>query len=1063
MNSSSNLPRPALTRAQVLLFLAIAFLIVAVEVLIARAIVDKAQIVDFAHDASVDITSLANLRRDALHLQIQTDNFIRDSSSGFARLETERALVYNDLRAQAERASDNAVLQAKIDDIKSDLDLHDQLLHDFGAARLEEFPGIISLARQTMANANAKIDELYGGAEAGLFQSASDSLRSQRSSQIMLLIGGGLVMLVGAVLAISLHRSLRSHSMELAARTLAQEAERQRKEELETLFNIAGLLAQPDPFLVRCDRVLENMAEVVEADVAMLLTLDNQSQVLRLVTQVGPAPWGRIEENSLDSFAGSVLREGGPIAVHDYQPEDYPLLGDQLLGAASAAGVPIKIGVQDAPAALIVTSEKPGHFTPERMRLLSAVGDGLGILLDQAQLSQDLAANLEEMAGIDEVARIITSTLDIEEMFGTFAAEMKKLVPFDQAYLNLLDHESGEYTVRSLHDSDGPESILSFVRSDSEDPSTPINGIEPQDDSMDNHPSLDLRRGYSLAVPMTSKGQIVGSLELMSRHNATYGQRERVILERLARHIAPALENARLFERTRAEEVRATTTLYQLWAVLDAVDAGIVLTNDEHEMLWANRRFGEFFGSGEKDKISPGVLLTDPCVFSDIGNNVVNDPAYSGPVEAVKVAHPSSRTLDRFTAPVNDGRGNHIGRLWVYYDVSDRRRLEEQIMQAQKTETVGRLAGGVAHDFNNMLSVITINAEMATSALAKIESVNPSLPEYIEDINLAAERATTLTRQLLIFARRQELNPVVVDLDEQIAGLYKMLRQLIGEHIEFVVPTPPEQFVVKVDPGQFEQVLMNLAVNASDAMPDGGKFTIKTGSVVFDDKSKTRPPNLPAGEYVTVEAFDTGDGISKEIADHIFEPFFTTKESGKGTGLGLALCYGIVEQSNGHIQVESKPGEGTHFTIYLPRVRKEASVGQPVIENAPRPTGSETVLIVEDEPLVLTTAVRVLTEQGYTVLQASNGEEGLRVAKQHSRESIDLLLTDSVMPKMGGMELAQKLRVVRPDIKVLMTSGYADYASGSGSPDTGFAFITKPLSPDSLAHKVREVLEFQAV
>jgi len=233
--------------------------------------------------------------------------------------------------------------------------------------------------------------------------------------------------------------------------------------------------------------------------------------------------------------------------------------------------------------------------------------------------------------------------------------------------------------------------------------------------------------------------------------------------------------------------------------------------------------------------------------------------------------------------------------------------------------------------------------------------------------------------------------------------------------------------------------------------------------VVFDGKSNNRPGKLPPGEYATVAVYDTGSGISREIRDHIFDPFFTTKESAKGTGLGLALCHGIIEQSSGHIDVDSEMGKGTRFTIYMPRVTDEASVGQTTNKTVPRPTGSETVLVVEDEPLVLTTAVRVLTEQGYSVLQATNGEEGLHVANQHSEGPIDLLLTDSIMPQMGGVELARKLRSLRPGIKVLMTSGYADYASGAGTSDSGFAFIQKPLSPDSLAHKVREVLEFQAV
>ena len=1049
----------------------IVFLIVAVEVFIARAIISKSDIVDFTSDASLDITSLANLRRDALHLQLASDNFLGHPAAGFNGIGADRALLYNDLRSQADRSSNDPVRQAKIKEVQTDLDLHHQLLNEFVAAKSEDLPAIILSAREAMTNANANIDDLYEGAVDGLFLAASSSLQTQRSSQIMLYSVGGLVLLVGGGLAFSLQRSFRSHKKEIAVRAEAQEAERQRNEELETLLNIARIMAQLASSQDRCKNVLDSVARIADAEIARLMIFDPNAQVLRLVVQSGWLTWEEMEEVRWECVSSTAIHSGEYIVVNDYESHPQSLQFPTRYGIKSAVSLPIKAGVQKAPAVLEVMSQETDHFTPERVRLLTAVSDSLSMLLDQDQLSHDLEANLEEMAGIDEVARIITSTLDIEEVYGTFTVEMKKLVPFDEAYLNLLDHETKEYTVRPLHAVVGDDAVSSSVHSpdtnnlaavrtgDIQNGQDPLGGPE----TSGGHPPLDLSLGYSIAIPLTAKSGAVGSLELISRNKGAYGPRERVILERLARHISSALENARLFERTRAEEERATAALNQLWAVVDAVDAGIVLTNDGQEILWANRHFGEFFGSGEEENgsISKRDLFADTCVFSDADSNIDNDPKYSGQVESVTITDPLPRTLQRFTAPVGDGLGQHIGRLWVYGDVSDRRRLEEQVLQSQKTETVGRLAGGVAHDFNNMLSVITINAEMAASALAKSKPIYPSVPEYIEDISQAAERATVLTRQLLIFDRRHELKPALIDLDEQISGLYKMLRQLIGENIEFVVPTPADKFIVRVDPVQFEQVLMNLAINASDAMPDGGKFTIETGSVVFDRKSKNRPGDLPPGEYTTVAAYDTGGGISREVREHIFDPFFTTKDSGKGTGLGLALCHGIIEQSNGHIDVASEMGKGTRFTIYLPRVTDAASIG-PMTENpAPRPTGSETVLIVEDEPLVLSTAVRVLTEQGYTVLQANNGEEGLRVAKQHSKGPIDLLLTDSIMPQMGGVELAQKLRSLRPSIKVLMTSGYSDYTSRPDSSESSFAFIQKPLSPDSLAHKVREVLEFQ--
>ena len=383
------------------------------------------------------------------------------------------------------------------------------------------------------------------------------------------------------------------------------------------------------------------------------------------------------------------------------------------------------------------------------------------------------------------------------------------------------------------------------------------------------------------------------------------------------------------------------------------------------------------------------------------------------------------------------------------------RQSEDQLRQAQKIEAVGRLAAGVAHDFNNILTVITGHSELLLRQLAADDPRRKS----VEQIAKTASMAAALTRQLLTFSRKQVIEPRVLNLNAVIAAIEKMLRRLIGEDIEFCTLLDSAAGHIKADPGQIEQVIMNLAVNARDAMPQGGKLTITTANKTLDKGQLKNFPDLCAGDYVAIEIADTGTGMSEEVKEHMFEPFFTTKPPGKGTGLGLATCFGIVKQNSGLIHVQSELGKGTTFKIYFPRV--QAALEPPPVRTMPTEAegGSETVLLVEDEPLVRELAVVTLREKGYTVLEAANGEEGLRVARQHDGK-IDLVLTDVVMPVMGGKEMSDALRSFHPDTKVLFTSGYTKDALGNdGVLRPGIVFLQKPYLTATLARKVREVLD----
>ena len=395
-----------------------------------------------------------------------------------------------------------------------------------------------------------------------------------------------------------------------------------------------------------------------------------------------------------------------------------------------------------------------------------------------------------------------------------------------------------------------------------------------------------------------------------------------------------------------------------------------------------------------------------------------------------------------------------------YRDVTDRRTLEEQVMLSQKMEAIGRLAGGVAHDFNNILTAIGGYSDLLLADLPPDDHRRHD----VEEIHQAAQRAAGLTQQLLAFSRRQVLQPKVISINSLVPDIEKMLRRLIGEDILFATVLQPQLGNVRADPGQLEQVIVNLAVNARDAMPDGGRLTLETRNVELDAEYATDHPTVKAGRYVMLAVTDSGVGMDEETKSRIFEPFFTTKVRGKGTGLGLATVYGIVQQTGGHIWPYSEPGRGTTMRVYLPRVDAPADpIEHP--SDAPLETlrGSETILVVEDEAPVRAVTRQLLQRNGYTVLEAPDGATALTMVGGEAGGHIDLLLTDVIMPGMSGRELAEKLKASRPNLHVLFMSGYTDDAVvRHGMLEPGLAYLEKPFRPQTLLKKVRSVLQKQS-
>ena len=560
----------------------------------------------------------------------------------------------------------------------------------------------------------------------------------------------------------------------------------------------------------------------------------------------------------------------------------------------------------------------------------------------------------EENAIMAEIGRIISSTLDIDQVYEGFSKEVKKIIPFDRIVINLINMEKGTVrnvyiSGRAIEDRNLRDAYLLEGSVSAETIRTRSTLLIQTDDFKeyrDRYPMLEstFQAGFRsiMNVPLFSKGKVIGGLLLRSRNPFAYTDKDVKLAERIASQIAGAVANAQLYaERVQAEDQRAA--------------------------------------------------------------------------------------------------------------------LEEQLRQSQKMEAIGRLAGGIAHDFNNLLTVIKGYTQLS---LARIDGDKP-LEEDIEEIEKAGDRAADLTRQLLAFSRRQIMELRLLDLNSLLKNLDKMLRRVIGEDVELITVMAKDLGRIKADPGQIEQIMMNLAVNARDAMPDGGRLIIETANAELDAAYAHTHVSISPGRYVMISVSDTGIGMTPQVKDRIFEPFFTTKERGKGTGLGLSTVYGIVKQSDGSVWVYSEPGKGTTFKIYLPRVDDSPKELEEKETKKESPRGRETILIVEDEAEVRKLTRLILLRQGYKILEAGSGEEAMKIC-QEGRGPFHLLLTDVVMPQMNGRQLGEQLgqmQMCRP-LKVLYMSGYTDNAIvRHGVLERGMNYIQKPFTVDGLARKVREVLD----
>ncbi|HVS09796.1 MAG TPA: ATP-binding protein [Planctomycetota bacterium] len=555
----------------------------------------------------------------------------------------------------------------------------------------------------------------------------------------------------------------------------------------------------------------------------------------------------------------------------------------------------------------------------------------------------------------------------------------------------------------------------------------------------------------------------------------------------LPQELRTAIEEELAWRTQLEEQARAQARMLQ--SILDSMSSGVAVANRQGRFVLFNRAAEEILGMGavesgfehwpeaygifRPDGLTPFPAEEQPIVLALAGET-------RGAVEMVirNPRRPDGLYITVTARPWLDEDGSLLGGVAVFRDITELRQtqaqlealnselelrveertaelrdVEQQLHHSQKMEAIGRLAGGIAHDFNNQLTAILGYSELALS------DVGPDSPlvRPLERIQRAGERAANLTRQLLAFSRRQVLQPRLIDLNEATGAVRSILERVISEDVELAFLAAPALPAVRIDPEKLEQVLMNLAINARDAMPSGGKLTLETECVVLDEDYAARHPEVRPGPHVMLAVSDTGVGMTPEVCERIFEPFFTTKESGRGTGLGLSMVHGFVKQSGGHLWVYSEPGQGTTFRIYFPAVEDPAEPLEPPRSASAGPGGHERILLAEDEELAREMIADALRGAGYRVLVAASGTEALEIG---CREPVDLLLTDAVLPGMGGRELAERLSAARPDVCVLYMSGYTENAIvHHGVLDPGIAFVQKPVSLQVLLGKVREVLD----
>jgi len=762
-----------------------------------------------------------------------------------------------------------------------------------------------------------------------------------------------------------------------------------------------------------------------------------------------------------------IIFEGREFATGDFRETPWKQSADIVVGGENVGTVEVRY-LEERP------KQDEGVFLKEERNLINDIARQLGVMIQRVKAEErDRHLNLV-LRSIRNVNQLITKEKDRDRLIQGACENLVKSQGFKHAWISLLD-EAGklirpaEYGIgkpfmrlkKRLEKGDIPLCAKRALSS----PGVIV--IEDIDKNCPDCPISPTYQGHiSISTRLEYRGKVYGILAASLPPVYAQEKEDQGLFEEVGGDIAFALHNIEQEEKHIEDNRKIFEQEERFRAIFEGAAEGILLAETQTmKIKYTNPAMCQMLGYTEdelkhitvKDIHPPEVLdrVTSefeiykqenkpifrqdiPCLKKD-GTIIYTDIVTTPRIFINGIAHSATFFLDITLKKKAE---------------KDKKEMETQLLQSQKLEAVGRLTGGIAHDFNNLLTAIIGNADIMLATLPK----DTPPREGLEEIRAAGDRAAALTHQLLAFSRKQILEPVIMSLNETVYNIDKMLRRIIGEDIELRTILAPDLGLVEVDMGQLEQVIMNLAVNARDAMPEGGKLTIETANVELDEGYANNHIAVIPGRYVMLSVSDTGDGMTKEVLEQVFDPFFTTKEKGKGTGLGLSMVYGIVKQSKGNIWVYSEPGKGATFKVYLPRVEK--SLKKEKKDKKPKAlTGSETILIVEDDDMVRNFTVRVLKGLGYRILIAADGQEAISISGDY-QGPIHLILTDVVMPGMSGGELEEKMKVSRPGIKALYMSGYTDNAIvHHGVLDREKSFLQKPFTPDSLGRKVRERLD----
>jgi two-component system, cell cycle sensor histidine kinase and response regulator CckA len=826
----------------------------------------------------------------------------------------------------------------------------------------------------------------------------------------------------------------------------------------------------PDPAL---DDLARLAAQICDAPISLISLVDEQRQWFK--ARIG---WDAAETPRDISFCTHALDHHDLFIVPDTRADDRfaknPLVtGDP--GIRFYAGATLRTPDDEPLGTLCVMDRVPRELTEVQRQTLRVLSRQVMAQLELNRRSRDSRRAEEHVRHLNRVHAVLSDTnqtivreKDPQALLTAACRIAVEKGGFRMAWIGLIDPNTHVVDVRAHAGADA----LTLAALDEVNRRDPPAGCVfthralffgqhavcddiAHDQRTESWREAALARGYlaMCALPLKTGDRVIGTFNIYAGEIGFFNDEEVQLLVSLAADLSFALEVQALEHERRAAEERfrqLAENIQQVFWMTDAATRELLYVSPAYETIWG-RPVEDLYSSAHAwwDAIHPD---DRPRVL-----DAARTRQESGQFDEVyRITRPdgSIRWIRDRAFPIRRAADGQVHRIaGTATDVTEQVHLQEQFLQAQKMESVGRLAGGIAHDFNNLLTVINGTADLV---MRNLDYLDPRRHD-LEAIRQAGDRAATLTGQLLALSRRQILQPEIVNLSEVVGDMRGMLRRLIGEDIQLVFNLSAQLRRVRVDPGQIEQVILNLAVNAQDAMPNGGTLLIETREVTVDPLHAAAYPGAPPGPHVMLAVSDTGVGMDDATRQRMFEPFFTTKALGKGTGLGLSTVYGIVEQSNGTIWVYSEPGQGTTFKIYFPCHDQLPS--PPPVHTHTSTVGSETILLVEDERAVRNLTKRILQAAGYTVLEAGNGSDALALIESH-RGTIDLLLTDVVMPGMNGRELAARIASLRPGIKVLYTSGYTDDAIlRHGVLDDTSRFISKPYTPLDLTRRVRSLLD----